>query len=313
MKAFQTYIIHKDPPSNLELLVQILSVCTFKYLNPEVRIIFVTDKKSLDFYNTVGFLHLYDEVITDYFDDYPHDRISPDFWASPKLWLMSKINEPFVIFDTDLILNQPTSIFKNVGMTYLHRELQSGYLRPHEVSVSPSWDWGDLYYHFKRTLPINVSVLHFNDLNFKDYYVDHYFRFVLDNGGGVRFEDQDYIDVTALQTFAEQYLLSALILKYQMEVNHEFKSKSLSNSLHSYGFYYDGGNYDEYIKNSLNSLVYHLWSAKQYVNIPDHPYYVQSYNDVTIQGENHLKSIGYWDRVSNIFKKLKDGLVKPTN
>jgi hypothetical protein len=313
MKAFQTYIIHKDPPSNLELLVQILSVCTFKYLNPEVKIIFATDKKSLDFYNRVGFLDLYDEVITDVFDDYPYDRVSPDFWATPKLWLMSKINEPFIIFDVDLILNQPISIFGEEDLTYLHRELQSSYFRPHEVSVSPSWDWEDLLYYFRRTMPINVAVLFFKDMKFKNYYVDYYLKFVLDNKGGTKFPDEDYIPKNGLQTFAEQYLLSALIFKYQMDVNQNFKSNSLTKTVFCVDFFYENGNYDEYSENPLAPLLYHLWSAKEYVNVQGHPHYIKAYNDVTIQGENHLKYIGYWNRVSNIFEKLKNGLVRPTN
>ena len=162
MKVYHTYIIHNDPPSYLELLVQLISVCNHKYVNPDVPFVFATDKKSLGFYEKLGMLDFYDEVVTDFFDDYPYERISDAFWATPKLWVMSKVKTPFLVIDTDLILNTPISKFNDNQMVYLHRELQSGYLRPSEVSVSPSWKWGKDKKYFKQSLPINVSVLYFN-------------------------------------------------------------------------------------------------------------------------------------------------------
>ena len=71
MKVYHTYIIHNDPPSYLELLVQLISVCNHKYVNPDVPFVFATDKKSLGFYEKLGMLDFYDEVVTDFFDDYP--------------------------------------------------------------------------------------------------------------------------------------------------------------------------------------------------------------------------------------------------
>ena len=311
MKTYHTYIIHDNPPSALELLVQLISVCNHKSINPEIPIVFVTNNQSLDFFEGIGFLHLYDQVITDVFDDYPYDRVSPSFWATPKLWLMSKIKDPFLILDTDLILNVPIKNFQDNDLTYLHRELQSGYLRPHEVSVSPSRDWNNLLYYFKRTLPINVSVLHMKNMNFKDYYVKTYLDFVLNNPGNSFFEDDEYIDKTGVQTFAEQYLLSSLALKYNMEIDVSFKTNSLSNLIHSYGFYYDRGDFDGYSLDGMNPFGYHLWSAKKYINQPDHEYYVKSYQDVTQSGQEYLERIGYWNVVKDIFLKLKSKLPLP--
>jgi hypothetical protein len=311
MKTYHTYIIYDNPPSALELLVQLISVCNHKSINPEIPIVFVTNQKSLDFFNGVGFLNLYDQVITDVFDDYPYERVSPNFWATPKLWLMSHLKDPFLILDTDLILNVPIKNFQGNDLTYLHRELQSGYLRPHEVSVSPSWNWDNLLYYFKRVLPINVSVLHMKNMDFKDYYVKTYFNFVLDNPGNSFFEDEEYIDKTGVQTFAEQYLLSSLSLKYKMEIDGKFNTKSLSNLLHGYGFYYDSGDFDRYSLDGMNPFGYHLWSAKKYINEPDHEYYVKSYRDVTESGQEYLKRIGYWDEVKDVFLKLKSQLPLP--
>lgn len=311
MKTYHTYLIHSTPPSELELLVQLISICNHKFINPKIPIVFVTDKKSLSFFNKIGFLGLYDEIVTDVFDDYPYDRVSSSFWATPKLWLMSTLKEPFLILDTDLILNVPIDTFQDNDMTYLHRELQSGYLRPHEVSVSPSWDWGNLLYYFKRTLPINVSVLHMKDMKFKDYFIKTYFDFVLDNPGDSYFEDEEYVDKSGVQTFAEQYLLSSMSLKYIMEIDDTFSHKSLSNIVHGYGILYEGGDFDTYSLNGIDPYGYHLWSAKKYIDQPEHEYYIKSYNDITRSGENHLKNIGYWETVKDIFIDLKSRLPKP--
>lgn len=311
MRIYHTYIIHNQPPTFLELLVQLISVCNNKSANPEVPFVFVTDTKSLEFYKEVGILDLYDEVRTDYFDDYPYDRVSDTFWATPKLWLMSKLQTPFVIIDTDLILNTPIKDFQDEEFVYLHRELQSGYLRPHEVSTPPSWEWNDDKKYYKQSLPINVSVLYFNHQTFKDYYIKWYFDFVLDNEGVFTNYDEDYIDKTSMQTFAEQYLLSAMTLKYQKEIDGNFKPKSLSNVVHGYGHYYDFGNFDVPKESSLGQYIYHLWGAKIFIDNPTHPFYKDAYNAVTQRGEEYLREIGFWEKVSYLFENYKNQLPIP--
>jgi hypothetical protein len=311
MKIYHTYIIHKNPPTYLELLVQLISVCSHKHVNPDVPFVFVTDRKSLDFYQRVGILRFYDEVVTHFFDDYPYDRVNETFWATPKLWLMSKVSTPFLVIDTDLILNTPIRDFQDNQMVYLHRELQSGYLRPSEVSIPKSWEWGNDKKYFKQTLPINVSVLYFNHQGFKDYYIEKYFNFVLDNSGEFEYDDLDYVDKTAMQTFAEQYLLSAMVLKYQKEVDENFLVKSLSNTVHAYGHYYDEGDFDKTNDSSLANFIYHLWGAKIFIDNPSHPFYQEAYNTVTKRGEEFLRQIGYWDRVSYLFYDYKNRLPLP--
>ena len=311
MKIYHTYIIHNQPPTFLELLVQLISVCNHKHVNPDVPFVFVTDNKSLDFYRGTGLLDLYDEVRTDIFDDYPYDRVSDTFWATPKLWLMSKIQTPFLIIDTDLILNTPLREFQNNQMVYLHRELQSGYLRPSEVSTPPLWEWNGDKKYYKQSLPINVSVLYFNHQEFKDFYLKYYFDFVLDNSGEFINQDGDYIDKTSMQTFAEQYLLSAMALKYQKEVDNNFKIKSLSDTVHAYGHYYNQGDFDNPQDSSLGDYIFHLWGAKIFIDNPSHPFYQEAYNTVTMRGEEYLREIGYWDRVSNLFISFRNQLLKP--
>jgi len=311
MKIYHTYIIHNDPPSYLELLVQLISVCNHKYVNPDVPFVFATNKKSLSFYEKLGMLDLYDEVVTDLFDDYPYQRVSDTFWATPKLWVMSKVETPFLVIDTDLILNTPISEFKDNQMVYLHRELQSGYLRPSEVSVSSSWKWGDDKKYFKQSLPINVSVLYFNHQEFKDFYIKSYFDFVLDNLGEFDYKDDDYVDKTAMQTFAEQYLLSAMVLKYHKEIDGNFKSKSLSATVHSFGHYFDNGDFDSPVDSPLGKYIYHLWGAKNFIENPSHSFYVNAYETVTLRGEEYLREIGSWEKVGKIFTYFKDLLPKP--
>lgn len=311
MRIYHTYIIHNQPPTFLELLVQLISVCNNKHVNPDVPFVFATDTNSLNFYKEVGILDLYDEVRTDVFDDYPYDRISPTFWASPKLWLMSKIPTPFLVIDTDLILNTPIKEFSDEEFVYLHRELQSGYLRPSEVSLPNGGEWNLDKAFFKQSLPINVSVLYFNHQKLKDLYVKSYFDFVLDNPGTFNNVDEGYIDKTSMQTFAEQYLLSALVLKFQKEIDTNFTPKSLSNVVHAYGHYYDYGNFDLPNDSSLGKYIYHLWGAKLFIENPAHPFYGEAYAMVTKRGEEYLREIGFWDKVSYLFENYKNQLPIP--
>jgi hypothetical protein len=311
MKLYHTYIIGETPPSELELLVQLISVLNHKYRNPKIPIIFATNNESLSFYKKVGILKFYDDVITDVFDDYPSDMISKNFWASPKLWLMKKINTPFTIIDTDLVLHTPVSEFSNNSISYLHKEFQAGYLRPHEVTLPPNWDWGNLKTYFKSALPINVSVISFNDMQFKNYYADTYFDFVLNNSGDYTFEDSTYIANSGMQTFAEQYLLSALILKYKEEINPNFISNCISKSVFSFNKFYNYKNLDSESDKTLDEYVYHLWGAKNYVNEVDNQFYKDAYHQITENGKSLLQSFGMWDSSKLIFNTLKSKLKVP--
>lgn len=311
MKLYHTYIIGNRPPSELELMVQLISVLNHKYKNPRIPIIFATNADSLSFYKKSGILRFYDDVITDVFDDYPSHMISDNFWASPKLWLMQKIDTPFTIIDTDLVLHADMKNLSKYSVSYLHKEFQSAYLRPHEVTTPPNWEWGDLKKYFKSALPINVSVLSFTDMDFKNYYTKTYFDFVLNNSGDFVFEDSLYIANSGMQTFAEQYMLGALMLKYKDEFNPMFTTNCISKSVFTFSRFHNYNDLDFDNETNLGDDVYHLWGAKDFVNQVDNGFYKEAYYQITENGKTLLQSYGMWDVSKIVFNRLKSKLKIP--
>jgi hypothetical protein len=94
-------------------------------------------------------------------------------------------------------------------------------------------------------------------------------------------------------------------------VNPNFISTSLSDSIHGFGRFYSNGNFDKSSHDALNEYVYHLWGGKKYVDQPSNPFYINAYHDVTVNGENYLKKLGYWEEIKHIFLKLKSQLPMP--
>ena len=118
-------------------------------------------------------------MITDFHDDYPVDRIADRFWASPKIWAMKKLRAPFIIFDADIVLHQPFSVYSDCDLLYLHREL-SAPTRTRTTSSDLRGSSGipDLLVSFRRTLPMNCATVGMFNESFKDDYVERYFEFV---------------------------------------------------------------------------------------------------------------------------------------
>ena len=85
MKAYHVYIIRNREPETFELITHMYSCINHRNVNPDVSLCLITDSKTKEFYDKWKITSLYDEVITNFFDDYPYDRISHNFWASPKI------------------------------------------------------------------------------------------------------------------------------------------------------------------------------------------------------------------------------------
>ena len=71
--------------------------------NPNIPFKLYTDTKTLTIYNRFGISGIYDEINTEVLDEYPSDRISENFWASPKLWVMKHITDPFIMMNGDIL------------------------------------------------------------------------------------------------------------------------------------------------------------------------------------------------------------------
>ena len=210
MNAYHVFLVNNNrPPSNIELLVQMYSCITHKKVNMDTPLYLITDKKSKEFYDNWGITPLYDRVITDFFDDYPYEMISNNFWASPKIWAMSKLKTPFVIYDTDLLLYK--NLKKEMGdcdLMYLHLESPITYGNPLDVICSSNFKWNKkMIISFKDALPFNTAVIGMFNEKFKNEYVDNYFNFVLGASGNIKNETKeklDFYEKSGPQIIAEQ-------------------------------------------------------------------------------------------------------------
>lgn len=290
MNAYHVFVVNtKSPPNGLELLVQMYSCIYHKRVNGDTPLYLITDKKSKEFYDGWNITPLYDGVITDYFDDYPYDDISSNFWASPKIWAMSKLKAPFVIYDTDLVLYR--NLKKDsvgVDIMYLHLESGISYGNPLDIEHSDKWEWDDdMVKSFKDTFPMNTAVFGvFND-EFRKEYVDNYFKFVLGGSGEVKNmtkEKEEFYAASSPQIIAEQWLLSALI-NYKRVINKKhIKSKSLIPVIFTSEDFYSVNellyNLDDNSSNLIDSSMYHLWGAKKYMSDTDSEQYQKTKSEI---------------------------------
>ncbi|MGI9124366.1 MAG: DUF6734 family protein, partial [Mycobacterium sp.] len=195
MKAYHVYIISTQYPSDagieqrkFELLTHMYSCINHKTVNPDIPLCLVTDHNTLKYYDDWKLTGLYDEIITDFHDDYPRERISKNFWASPKIWAMSKLQAPFLIFDTDIILHKPLAGYQDCDLLYLHRETSTIYPNIFDITGSPGFLWDEeMVRCFRGTLPMNCAVVGMFNEEFKNDYVKRYFEFALDAPGDVQY------------------------------------------------------------------------------------------------------------------------------
>jgi hypothetical protein len=283
MNAYHVFLVNDDrPPGSFELLVQMYSCIVHKIYNSNTPLYLITDKKSKEFYDNWNITALYDKVITHYFDDYPYEMISNNFWASPKIWAMSKLKAPFVIYDTDLVL------YKNLkkemddcDLLYLHRESPFTYGNPLDIEHSSSWRWDEkLKQLFIDSFPMNCAVVGMKNEKFKKEYVSKYFKFVLGASGEIKNmtdEKKKMYAASSAQITLEQWFLAALSKGVK-----NVKTKALVPVIYTnksfYSFNLDGE--PEEAQELLNKSIYHLWGAKKFENKPKSKMYIQSKKDI---------------------------------
>lgn len=310
MNAYHVFLVNeKSPPSGFELLVQMYSCITHKKSNQDTPLYLITDKKSKEFYDSWNITQLYDGIITDYFDDYPYEMISHNFWASPKIWAMSKLKTPFVIYDTDLVLYR--NLKKEIGdcdLLYLHRESPFTYGNPLDIEHSSNWKWNEkLKQLFIDSFPMNCAVVGMKNEKFKKKYTDNYFKFVLGASGEIKNmtnEKKKMYASSSAQITLEQWFLAALSKAFK-----SIKTKALVPVIYTnksfYSFNLDGG--PEEAQELLNKSIYHLWGAKKFENKPNSKMYIQSKKDI-VGAVSIITSSPYnnllIDKVDGIISKL---------
>jgi len=150
--------------SKLNTLLLLASVTLWKKNNPEDYCIFYCDNMTKDFFDSLGVLHIWDEVIV-YNSKLNIDR--EVFWAASKVEVLSEQTEEVILMDHD------TLVFKNIKeylskdkVTVCNLEDGRGYyptaIDPYlkQLSYKPRW----------KTQSLNVSFLHLPDPNFTQEY-----------------------------------------------------------------------------------------------------------------------------------------------
>lgn len=310
MKAIHTYIIYEgstlDP---LELMTQILSVTKFRELNPNTPFVFYTNSNSLKEYEKYGITELYDEINTEVLDNYPFDRISSTFWASPKLWVMRHIDEPFVILDTDLVLYETIEKYSNFGLVYLHRESPTSYPRLYEIDTPDGFEWSfDEIESFRKSFPINCACLVWNDINFLKEYTDRYFEFVFENKGelNISVEEYEWVSKHGAQIVAEQWLLAAL-LELRETQGDPLYSISICPVIYAsvdfIPFQIDEGH--AYAEQILNGSIFHLWGGKKYYEDGKLEEYLKLKFTLLEVVKSNLQQTGMWSSLEYCYDRVK--------
>jgi hypothetical protein len=321
MKAYHVYLFNglypskaETEPRPFELITHIYSCLNHGNVNPGIPLCLVTDERTKRYYDDLNITALYDEVITDLHDDYPRDRISSAFWASPKIWAMSKLRAPFVIFDTDLVLHRPMADLTDCDLLYLHRETSAIYPNIFDVSGPPGFVWDErLAWSFRNTQPMNCAVVGmFNDA-FRADYVRRYFDFVLDSPGEVAYATEGSRKMhpwSSAQIIAEQWLLAAVADYWRYSKGTPIKTRAVCRAIWSSEFFfpYDMDLGSDAAAAEVESAFYHLWGAKAVQNNRGSEKYV-IVRDILASGRHIVERNPRFSAVEELFDKLMSELL----
>lgn len=152
--------------TKLNTLLLLASVTLWKKHNPKDYCVFYCDSMTKDFFDSLGVLNIWDEVII-YNSKLNIDR--EVFWAASKVEVLSEQTEEIILMDHD------TLVFKNIKeylskdkVTVCNLENGRGYyptsIDPYlkQLSYKPRW----------KTQSLNVSFLHLPDPDFTKEYAE---------------------------------------------------------------------------------------------------------------------------------------------
>lgn len=276
MNSYHIYVVGEHPPQEFELITQIYSCINHKNTNPNIPLHLVTNEQSRKFFESHNITKLYDSVITDIFDDYPYDKISNNYWASPKIWAMSKLKTPFVVYDIDLVLNKSLEPYLETDLLYLHRESTSSYPNIYDVHHTDNFKWDGMFIKsLKDTLPMNCAVVGMFNEEFKKEYTDIYFNFVFNSTGEISYANENshlMVGDSSAQIMIEQWMLAGLAHDWQSRRKLNFKSKSFCNVIYTSETLrlLDLDIDPSFSEIEISSAMYHLWGAKKYQNKVNH-------------------------------------------
>ncbi len=296
-------------------------------INPNIPIILITNKSSLNILKELGLVDIYDDVITNIYDDYPYERIVPTFTSAPKIWAISKLKTPFAILDTDLVYSRPFDELQFLDFAYLYKETSNVYPRPFEVSVPNNFNWDlNMINYFRVATPINCGVLYFNNDIFKNEFVKNYFNFVLDNEGKVINISDDllknniliknvptsYISPSAVNMFSENFLLAAIIEKH-MNTDYSFRVGQILPIIFN-SVFFNNFSLEENrktIQEMINESYYQLGIAKHYINNDECNCKLPKLAEMIItSGKELLNNGNCWDKYGHIYERYKNEIIQ---
>ncbi len=316
MRAYHVYVLNseRNPVVDtrtrpLELITHMYSCLTHKEFNHDIPLVLIADTRTVEYFDHWKITRLYDEIIVDIFDDYPRERISHRFWASPKIWAMSKLATPFVIFDTDIVLQKPLREFTDCDLLYLHREFSGPYPNIFDVEGPPGFVWDEqITKSFHNSQPMNCAVIGMFNEALKSDYVTAYFDFVLDSTGELQYANQNSHRMTppnSAQIMIEQWFLAALVEYWRRVGGRPITTKSFSGvvSCDDYFMPYDLDLPPSSVDEELHRTFYHLWGAKNFQNDKDNPYFQQA-RDIVTSATRIVENSEYFDLLEEPFNAL---------
>ena len=149
---------------DFELMTTVLSALQFRKLYGRIEL--YTDQNGYRFYESIGFLPLWDAV---------HPLEVPDtvdanaFWAAGKLYALRQVKAPVCMIDTDFILWQkitPTAPFMAAHTEAVGNTVYPSDLKTYDTAYEP-------FYAMPADAPAyNTACLFFTDEGFKNTYLD---------------------------------------------------------------------------------------------------------------------------------------------
>jgi hypothetical protein len=190
-----------------EVIILYMSVLFWKKFHNNTITLY-TDSVGYEIFEKLNLLHLYDDVKFINNHHYINNKV---FWAGCKLEVISEINQPFTIFDLDLYveknLEELDFFKKDIGILHFEKSsLSYPYPRTMPFFDFPKeWSWD--------SLAVNVALLHFNDMSFKNEYAERGLKYIYDNSK----DNKEYImdKMNARMIFSEQRLLGEMISFYK--------------------------------------------------------------------------------------------------
>ncbi len=315
MIAYHVYIFYGKEYGPFEKIAHYYSCINHKKSNPNIPLVLITDLKSKAQFDKLNITPLYDDVITNLFDDYPYDKVSYNYWATPKIWAMSKLTCPFFIYDTDLMLHKSLLDYTDCDLVYLNREMTTLYPNPLDIHHTENWVWSDEWVSsFKNSIPMNCAVIGMLNEDLKNEYVKTYFDFVFNSNGDVSFVSNESrrlkAPFSAAQITMEQWLLAATLYYFKIKYNIHLQSKSMCNVIYAENefYHFDINLPRTFAEEELNNTMYHLWGAKHHQYDPLHPLYSNTVQSL-VDGAYIVRGSEYYELLGVDFEETLKSLI----